>query len=1222
MKKSLFWLLALVLSPVAVLVVITPMDSQKQYIFGLLSIGILFLMGFSKRRSVSVIMVVTSLLMSTRYMYFRLTQTLHFNSSIEAILGMGLFLAEVYIWVMLLLNYLQTVWPLKRGIVPLPDDMSKWPTVDIYIPSYNEPLEVVRDTVLAAQCIDYPKDKMKIYLLDDGKRSEFAVFAADVGVGYITRNDNKHAKAGNLNHALTLTQGELICVFDCDHVATRVFLQATVGGFLKDPMLALVQTPHYFYSPDPFERNLSVGRNIPNEGMLFYGPIQQGNDNWNATFFCGSCAVIRREALAQIGGFAVETVTEDAHTALKFQRLGWKSAFLDIPLAAGLATERLVVHVIQRTRWARGMTQIFRVDNPLFGRGLTFQQRLCYLSAMLYYQFALPRVVFVTAPLAYLLFNLNIIYSSASLIVSYALPHLFLAIYVGSRMNGRYRYSFWGEIYDIVLAFHLVLPTLVTMIFPKRGKFNVTDKGGLLDVGYFDFTVVRPHLVVACLLALGVVVGIVRAIGHDYFGSDPNVIALNVGWGIYSLIFLLAAIAVARETRQVRKTIRIDVDIPVVIHYASGIVSRSHTADLSMGVLPVTKEQLGKKIRAQLPIDPLYITDFNRVRLEFVGHYRDVCENPASSTLWLDVGRESYLDLTYQSLKVNNDLSHFPVPFYDPRDNRPLKLPMIFPGSPAVTQQQAAAIVASWFGSKAGWRGQQFPVYFNELPDRNAIVFATNDKRPDFLRDHPPVKAPTIEMIDNPNDPYVKLLVIFGRDDNDLLLAAKGIAQGNILFRGSSVTVDGIKTLQPRQPYDAPNWVRTDRSVTFAELKTYEQQLQSSGLVPDAITVALNLPPDLYLLRANGIDMDLKYRYTMPPVKDSSRMDISLNDQFLQSFSLNSSQDVNKLILRLPVLQGLLDGKSEVTIPALRLGAVNQLRFDFQYMNPMPGGSIDNCITFQPVQNHVVIGDDSTIDFSKYYHFIALPDLRVFANAGFPYSRMADLSDTLVVVPKAPTQGQVATLLQALGGIGSQTGLAAINLQMTDDGNQIKNKDADLLLIGAIPSSLKDDTKINLLVEATKSWVKMPMRHYDLASIYPDDEARTPNTRTDITSSGPMAAVIGFQSPYNDQRSVVALLADSPRGNELLTNALNDSGKRAAMFGSVAVIRESGVNSLRVGDIYYVGHLPWFERIWFALSNHPILLAIFAAISIVLLAWVLWRMLRIISRRRLSLDDE
>ncbi|MGB7803486.1 UDP-forming cellulose synthase catalytic subunit [Buttiauxella sp.] len=583
MKKVLFYLLLLVLAPIAVLIIITPMDSQKQYLFGFISLAILFLLGFSKKHSVSIIMMLVSVLMSTRYIYFRATQTLHFNSEIEAILGVGLFLAELYIWVILLLSYLQTSFPLKRGIVPLPDDTSKWPTVDVYIPSYNESLDVVRDTVLAAQCIDYPRDKIKIYLLDDGKRREFAVFAADVGVGYITRNDNSHAKAGNLNHAMKLTKGELITVFDCDHVATRIFLQATVGAFLKDPKLALLQTPHYFYSPDPFERNLSGGQNIPNEGSLFYGPIQQGNDNWNATFFCGSCAVIRRSALEEIGGFAVETVTEDAHTALKMQRLGWKSAFLDIPLAAGLATERLVLHVIQRTRWARGMTQIFRMDNPLFGRGLTWQQRCCYLSAMLYFQFALPRVAFVTAPLAYLLFNLNIIHSSASLIFAYALPHLILSIYLNSRMNGRFRYSFWGEIYDMVLAFHLVLPTVITMLFPKRGKFNVTDKGALLNVGYFDFSVVRPHVIIAVLLAVAIIAGIVRACAHDYFGVDPNVIALNVGWGLYSLVFLLAAIAVARETRQTRKTIRIDVDVPVVIHYASGISSRSNTIDLSMG---------------------------------------------------------------------------------------------------------------------------------------------------------------------------------------------------------------------------------------------------------------------------------------------------------------------------------------------------------------------------------------------------------------------------------------------------------------------------------------------------------------------------------------------------------------------------------------------------------------------------------------------------------------
>ncbi|KGB09105.1 cyclic di-GMP-binding protein [Enterobacteriaceae bacterium ATCC 29904] len=644
--------------------------------------------------------------------------------------------------------------------------------------------------------------------------------------------------------------------------------------------------------------------------------------------------------------------------------------------------------------------------------------------------------------------------------------------------------------------------------------------------------------------------------------------------------------------------------------------------DELMGVLPVTKEQLGKKTLAQLPINPLFISDFNRVRLEFVGHYRDVCENPASSTLWMDVGRSSSLDLTYQSLAVANDLSRFPVPFFDPRDNRPLSLPMVFAGAPEIEQQKAASIVASWFGSRSGWRGQSFPVIYDKLPDTNAIVFATNASRPAFLRDHPEVKAPTIEMMSHPNNPYVKLLVVMGRDDKDLLQAAKGLAQGNVLFRGNSVVINDVKPLLPRKPYDAPNWVRTDRAVTFGELKTYEEQLQATGLQPSSISLSLNLPPDLYLLRSNGIDMNLNYRYTAPPVKDSSRMDISLNNQFLQSFALTSTQDANRLLLRLPVLQGLLDGKTDVSIPALKLGAVNQLRFDFQYMNPMPGGTVENCITFQPVQNHVVIGDDSTIDFSKYYHFLAMPDLRAFANASFPFSRMADLSESIVVTPKDPNEGQLTTLLDAMGSVGAQTGFPALNFTLTSDASQLQGKDADILLVGAIPDALKDDKRVDLLVQATEAWVNTPLRESSLPSIMPDESDRQANARAEVSSTGPMAAVVGFQSPYNDQRSVIALLADSPRGYELLNQAMNDSGKRAAMFGSVSIIRESGVNSLRVGDIYYVGHLPWFERVWYALSNHPVLLAIFAAISVVLLAWVLWRLLRIFSRRRLDPDHE
>ena len=188
-------------------------------------------------------------------------------------------------------------------------------------------------------------------------------------------------------------------------------------------------------------------------------------------------------------------------------------------------------------------------------------------------------------------------------------------------------------------------------------------------------------------------------------------------------------------------------------------------------------------------------------------------------------------------------------------------------------------------------------------------------------------------------------------------------------------------------------------------------------------------------------------------------------------------------------------------------------------------------------------------------------------------------------------------------------------------GNYYKQRTAEAEKI-TINLGVIDLGQIDLLVQATESWVKTPMRQTPFPGIVPDESDRAAETRSTLTSSGAMAAVIGFQSPYNDQRSVIALLADSPRGYEMLNDAVNDSGKRATMFGSVAVIRESGINSLRVGDVYYVGHLPWFERLWYALANHPILLAVLAAISVVLLAWVLWRLLRIISRRRLNPDNE
>lgn len=587
MKNFIYkiWLLLILLLcfPVLVLVITTPMDFDGQLAFGIITCLLLIVMGQVKSPRIRLAMSLITALTATRYLYWRITETLVTDGVLESLLSAGLLAAECYAWLVLVLSFFQVAWPLERKIVPLPEKTDTWPSVDVYIPTYNESLEVVRDTVLAAQNIDYPSDKLNIYLLDDGKRPEFGAFASKAGVGYITRSDNAHAKAGNLNNALKETTGELICIFDCDHISTRAFLQATVGAFLVEENLALLQTPHHFYSPDPFERNLVSGREVPHEGELFYGPIQKGNDYWNATFFCGSCAVIRRTALEQINGFAVETVTEDAHTALKLQRKGWATAYLGIPMAAGLATERLSLHIVQRARWARGMTQILRRDNPLLGRGLTLPQRLCYLSAMLHFQFPLARFVFLTAPLAYLLFGLNIIQASPQSVAVYVFPHLFAVVYTNAKIVGRYRYTFWNEIYETVLTFHLLKPSIVTFFSPNRGKFDVTEKGGLLEESFFDFNVTRPHLFLLALLSAGVAWGAIRFLWWAPEGEQLSVLFFNVAWASFSALFLMAAVAVGSEQKQIREYVRINLTRDAVLHLESGHTFSTTTKNISMG---------------------------------------------------------------------------------------------------------------------------------------------------------------------------------------------------------------------------------------------------------------------------------------------------------------------------------------------------------------------------------------------------------------------------------------------------------------------------------------------------------------------------------------------------------------------------------------------------------------------------------------------------------------
>ncbi|MCU1247105.1 MAG: cellulose synthase catalytic subunit (UDP-forming) [Edaphobacter sp.] len=601
----------------------------QQVVLGILTIAlVIWLDRSSSSYLVTLTVMLVSMFSTFRYGYWRFASTGRFFfdpgsvwSMLDAFFIALLLFAETYAFVILFLGYLQTLWPLRRTPVPLPDDTELWPAVDLIIPTYNEPLSVVKYTALAAMNIDWPSDRLHVYILDDGKREEFRRFAEEAGIGYMTRDDNQHAKAGNINRALPRLDAPYIAIFDCDHVPTRSFLQITLGWFLRDTKLGMLQTPHHFYSPDPFERNLDQFRKIPNEGELFYGVVQDGNDFWNATFFCGSCAVIRRSALDEIGGMAVETVTEDAHTSLRMQQNGWNTAYINIPQAAGLATERLSGHVKQRIRWARGMIQIMRIDNPLFARGLSPAQRLCYFNAMTHFLYALPRLIFLTAPLIYLIFGHTNIPGYWAAILAYAFPHLALSNIANSRIQGQHRHSFWNDIYETVLAPYILLPTLLALITPRLGKFHVTAKGGVVNRRFFDRHLARPFLFLIGLNLLGILCAIPRLFpfpgaasafplnlfARMYDGNHVGTILMNLLWVCFNLIILGVATSVAWESRQRRQTVRLAMTVPADVQLANGAIIHGVTTDVSSGGLMIRMERdfianLGDTIKLTLPV--------------------------------------------------------------------------------------------------------------------------------------------------------------------------------------------------------------------------------------------------------------------------------------------------------------------------------------------------------------------------------------------------------------------------------------------------------------------------------------------------------------------------------------------------------------------------------------------------------------------------------------------
>lgn len=228
------------------------------------------------------------------------------------------------------------------------------PHVDVFIPTYNEPLEVLEKTILGASAIDYPAKT--VWVLDDGRRDWLRTYCAQKGVRYLTRPDNRHAKAGNLNHALGHASGAFVCVFDADFVPSRAFIRRTLGLF-TDPTVGIVQTPQHFYNKDPIQTNLGLMQEYPDEQRLFFDQMAASRDAWDASFCCGSCSIMRREAIDAAGGIPTESITEDLLTTLVMLRKGYRTVYLNERLSMGLAAESIEGFFVQRERWCRGAIQ-------------------------------------------------------------------------------------------------------------------------------------------------------------------------------------------------------------------------------------------------------------------------------------------------------------------------------------------------------------------------------------------------------------------------------------------------------------------------------------------------------------------------------------------------------------------------------------------------------------------------------------------------------------------------------------------------------------------------------------------------------------------------------------------------------------------------------------------------------------------------------------------------
>jgi cellulose synthase (UDP-forming) len=435
--------------------------------------------------------------------------------------------------------------------------------VDVYVCTYDEPVEVVAATLAGCRALTYPHTT---YLLDDGRRPEMEELAGVAGAQYLTRPDNFHAKAGNINAALPRTGGELVLMLDADHVPMPDALDAMVGYF-DDERVGLVQSPHDFFNHDSVQHYV-VGRH---EQSLFYHVVCPGKDRHRAAYWCGSAAVLRRQALIDIGGVATETIAEDFHTTIRLQRHGWSSRYHDEVLVQGLAPHDLDGYLLQRDRWARGNLAVFTLpESPLRARELRPLQRLSYFASLAAY-LAPPMRLLLLATLGLVLWTGELpMKVSVIALAALWLPAISLNLLAGASLTRGYMKIGETAHYEL-LTMEIYMRALRCAVRPGHTAFKVTPKQGA-DVGGIG-AVRKLHLVLLAgiVLAAGTAMRLLDLAGVGPLPDLPGIAAVIVPvLGLIELRRILRTLLAVGRRQQRRQVYRFEGDAPAHLFVAGG----------------------------------------------------------------------------------------------------------------------------------------------------------------------------------------------------------------------------------------------------------------------------------------------------------------------------------------------------------------------------------------------------------------------------------------------------------------------------------------------------------------------------------------------------------------------------------------------------------------------------------------------------------------------------